>query len=395
MLVGLGLFLTGSGISQQATQQAVIDDPLGPSTTTALATLAQDSTGTAGEHTADGASDTETTDALDGVDDPRPGDSANTTTSGGPPSLDATDVAAPTSTTEPLDLLAPERRPTATPDHDGVYGMIGGPRLERLAGLVVVDGLVFTTGAAVDGRPEVALGGPEGWTTATVLGTDPVTDVAVLTVTDPTYLDHTRALAPEPGERWLGTGGPELGNRVALATGDGQLPGIITATGQPATVDSGRMIYGVLRTSIPHQHDAHGAGLIDVKGGHLIGLVIDSDDPLVSAIPVDVLRGIGESFLAVGQPAIEWLGIRGSIHSEGGVIITEIIPAGPAEGAGLVAGEVIVKVDGQLVDGMNHLAHLIRQAGLDTTIRLQIGSGDRMRPVAVTIGTRPPGPSGS
>ena len=149
-----------------------------------------------------------------------------------------------------------------------------------------------------------------------------------------------------------------------------------------------------MRTSIPHQHDAGGAALVDAKGGHLIGLVVSSDDPLVSAIPVDVLRAIGESFMAVGQPAIEWLGIHGSGHSEGGVIITEISPGGPAEGADLVAGDVIVAVNGESVDGMNHLAHLIRQAGVDTTIRLRVGTGDRTRTVGVTVGARPPGPSG-
>ena len=216
VLVGVGLYLTGTGISQQATQRAVIDDPLASSTTTTLSTLARESTGgepADGERSADQAGDTETADSLNGVDDPPTSDSVNTTTSSEAPGAATTEVTAPASTTEPVDLLAPERRPAAPPDHDGVYGLIGDSRLERLAGLVVVDDLVFTTGAAIDGRAEVALGGPDGWTTATVLGVDPVTDVAVLTIGDPAYLDHERPLAPEPGERWLGTGGPDLGNR--------------------------------------------------------------------------------------------------------------------------------------------------------------------------------------
>ncbi len=393
VLVGLALYATGTGVTQEATQQVGLDGTATQPTTTSPAPYSQEPGRVETNDDATDNSDeaTDSTGSVGAVGEQPPGDGVNTTTSTTPVTPEPSVSTAPDPTPEPLDLLAPERLPADAPQDDGVYGIVGGQQLGRLAGFIVVDELIFTNGAAVEGRTEVALGSPDGWTTATVIGIDTVTDVAVLTAVDPAHLDHARPTALAADGRETGSDQPGLGNRVELATeGDeGPIRGIVTATDQPATGRAGQMIYGALRTSIPYRDDAAGAALVDSKGGHLVGLVIGSDDPLLSAIPLPVLRHIGQSFVEVGEPALEWLGVRGSVHSDGGVIITEIIGGGPAASHGLLAGEVIVAVDDEPVENMNHLAHLIRRAGADAAVRVQVASGDRTRTVEVTIGTHP------
>lgn len=421
-IIGLGLYLSSGGFSQQATQQVTIDDPTTPPpATTSLVSrtsqLPNDETTEAGREVVAGGNGDEASDSIDTLDDAPTEDGVNTTTSAAPPPQATTGSVTVSSTTTSVDLLAPERRPAIAPTSDGIYGLVDGEQLERLGGFLVIDGLVFSTGTAIETRTELAIGGESGWATATLIGIDPVTDVAVLAVGD--TADGDRAIgegaagdagaiasdADDPDNnagadtgRSVPANDPMLGRRVEVGGAAGVRPvlGVITAVAQPATVTDGHVVYGALRTSIPRQDDAGGSPLLDSKGGNPIGLVIESNDPLVSAIPLRTLRTIGESFVSVGQPAVEWLGVRGGTHGDGGVVLAEIISGGPAEAAGLLEGDVILTFDNRPVASMNHLAHLIREAGADTPVRLQLRDGEqRRRTVTVTVGTRPPGPSGS
>ena len=411
-IIGLGLYLSSGSLSQQATQQVTIDDPTTPpAAATSLVTRTSQRPSDADEDGGDvvaGEAEDGASDGIDTLDDAPTEDGVNTTTSAAPPPEATTGSVTVSSVTTPVDLLAPERRPAVPPTSDGIYGLVDGEQLERLGGFLVLDGLLYATGTAIGTRTEVAIGGESGWATATLIGVDPVTDVAVLAVGDSADaaagnvgpeadVSDQDDTADADGEPPVPPTDPMLGRRVEVGgiTDDGPVAGLITAVGQPATVSDGRVVYGALRTSIPRQDNAGGSPLLDSKGGNPLGMVIDSNDPLLSAFPLRTLRTIGESFVSVGQPAVEWLGIRGNAHGDGGVVIAEIIGGGPAEAAGLIEGDVILTFDNQPVASMNHLAHLIRRAGPETPVRLQLGDGQRRRIVIVTVGTRPPGPSGS
>jgi S1-C subfamily serine protease len=414
-LVGVGLYVTGTGLGQQASNQISIDAPLPPETESSLVSLSREpaSDGDADDEAAsdtsaegdtsagagDDADDSIRADSvsptdLDGVDDPPADDGVNTTTSTAaeapPPHQEPA-----ASATEPVDLLAAERLPPDATASDGVYGLIDGEQLERLAGFVVVDGLIFTTGSSVGDRVQVAVRSSGVWTEANLVGVDQVSDVAVFTVADPSRLDVDYIVTADDDEAsghdvsWRNT-------RVALAaTGSSRaITGVVTAVDQPATVEGGRAIYGAIRTSIARRHDADGAALVDRKGGHLVGLVVDAHDPLLSAIPTSTLQRVGQAYATVGAPAVEWLGVAGVVRPEGGVIITRVPEGGPADAVGLSVGKAIVAVDGQAVVDMNHLAHLVRRAGVGTTIRLRVVAGTTTTRVDVAVGVRPPGPSG-
>ena len=415
LIVGLGLFLAGTttGLSSGAGQELSIDDPV-PSASEPLVSRTSERrsdrdpsddlvAGDAYEELAD----LEAADEL-GVDDQRSDDPISdddvaTTTSTVADLAAPSENDAPTTTTTPVDLLAPERLPAEPTPEDGVYGLVDGEQIERLAGFVVVDGLVYTTGSAVGLRDRVAMRTGETWTRAAVIGVDQVTDVAVLAADDPAALTEgtivppsnppTESAAAEAGadEQRDRAGGPLLGTPVGL-TGSGEdrpITGVITALGQPATVDGDRVIYGAIRTSIPSRGSAEGGPLLDRKSGHLIGLVVHGNDPLVSAIPLETLRAIGAGFTTVGHPSVEWLGVRGSPHDGGGVIVTGIVGNGPADGVDLALNDVVLAVDGVPVENMNHLAHLIRLAGADTTVQLVVARGDATITIEVTVGTHP------
>jgi len=409
VIVGLALYLTGTGLPRTAGQSAAVDDPLRPPAGSVDVPLTTEATseraGAGGDVAADdresSEADGQPPTAFDQVDEPTPSDSVNTTTStaAAPTNQPAGESTSETvDTVDQPDLLAPEHLPDDESATEGIYGLGTDDLLEHLTGYLVIDGLIFTPSSPIE-TADVAVRGPSGWTTATVLDVDPVTDVAVLAVDDPAMVadDGQRASGDEDVEDRDATEErpSTLRKKVSIVGSHVSAPttGVITALSQTATVDGGRSIYGALRTSIPNRDGADGATLVAMNDGAVLGLVVASDDPLVSAIPVATLRRIGNAVTTVGAPAVEWLGVRGSLRPAGGVTIDEIIESSPADGIDMLDGDAVLALDGEAIANMNHLAYLVREAGAENTVRLRLLRDGRLRTVDVTIGLRPVPPS--
>lgn len=96
-----------------------------------------------------------------------------------------------------------------------------------------------------------------------------------------------------------------------------------------------------------------GAALVDGAGA-LVGIISLRLPDAHVAIPVDLLSGAREALLAQGRPARAprpWLGLR-AVNLEGGVGVAGVAPAGPAHAAGLRAGDVLVRMNGDRLAGV-------------------------------------------
>lgn len=78
-----------------------------------------------------------------------------------------------------------------------------------------------------------------------------------------------------------------------------------------------------------------------------------------------------------GQPAL-------------GLLLLSVVPAGPAEAAGLLIGDVLAGANGGLFSEPADLAVVLHQAGADGTIRLDVVRAGRLRTVEVTVGRAAP-----
>lgn len=74
--------------------------------------------------------------------------------------------------------------------------------------------------------------------------------------------------------------------------------------------------------------------------------------------------------------------------AEAGAVITEIVPESPAEGAGLLAGDVITAVDGQAVTAET-LADAVSAYSAGDAVTLSIARGEETLEIEVTLGERP------
>jgi putative serine protease PepD len=80
-----------------------------------------------------------------------------------------------------------------------------------------------------------------------------------------------------------------------------------------------------------------------------------------------------------------WLG-AGVADGDGGALLAEVVPGGPAEKAGLQAGDVVTGVDGQPVSSAEELVNALAAHQPGDTVTLQLADGSS---VEVELGERP------
>src|SRR5215475_2746198 len=77
------------------------------------------------------------------------------------------------------------------------------------------------------------------------------------------------------------------------------------------------------------------------------------------------------------------------LPEEEGVEITAVEPNSPAAGAGLMVGDVVVKYNGQDVEGIEQFGRLVRETPAGREVKLQIVRNGNVQMVAAKIGSRP------
>jgi S1-C subfamily serine protease len=82
-----------------------------------------------------------------------------------------------------------------------------------------------------------------------------------------------------------------------------------------------------------------------------------------------------------------WVGIYPQ-NQDGGVALTGVVPAGPADKSGLQRGDVILSVDGEAVSTLRELYQAIRRKGPGQSLSFQVLRDSAIRVVEVTAGDR-------
>ncbi len=201
---------------------------------------------------------------------------------------------------------------------------------------------------------------------AHVIGKDPDTDLAVLKVTT----DH-----PLPSARFGDSAGVKVGQWV-LAVGN--------PFGLDRTVTLG-VVSGIGRENINLsryenfiQTDASinpgnsGGPLFNLRG-EVIGIntaIINFAQGIGFAIPSNMAKQVIEQLLAKGKVVRGWLGVgiqplttelakKFGVAEGEGVLVNEVFETDPAALAGIKPGDVIVRIDGAVVDSPSKLSRLI------------------------------------
>lgn len=288
-----------------------------------------------------------------------------TTTVPSAPTPTSLPVVPPASSDSDLELWSAA---TSAPTADEVLlrtsGVFASPNVDaRLASYLIHDGMVVTSAAAVSGRDTIWLRVAGRWSTASVAMADPYTDVAVLQTDEPLpedLLSSTISIAePEPGSK-ISVG---LGASAEQTAGEAVRSGVVAALNQPVKTSLNRNCYDAFTTSLRSAATAPGSAIVDGDGA-VMGMVISTFEPTAAALPITTVIAVARSMMDTGSPAAVWLGIEAGPDSEGRTRVIDVVIPGPAAEA-LMADDVIVSIDGQVVENPDHLVHLVRGIGTD------------------------------
>jgi S1-C subfamily serine protease len=294
------------------------------------------------------------------------------------------------SVTEVASAAIPSIVAVSVLDSDGING--GG------SGVVYSeDGYLITNHHVVQGANEVGVIFADGVSyPAEVVGSDPLTDIAVISTTRP---DLTPIALGSEADLVIGERTVAVGNPLGLLGGPSVTSGILSATDRTLVVEADTPLYGLLQTDAPITRGSSGGALLDQEAKLIgittaIGITDVGAEGLGFAVPVDVAVGVADDIIADGEVRHAMLGIAGNTVTEEreeatvpiGVGVTEITPESAYQSAGGEMEDVIVSLDGEPVASIQQLIARLRTRRAGDEVVIQALRGDEELTFSVELG---------
>ncbi len=271
------------------------------------------------------------------------------------------------------------------------------------SGVVVEPEIVLTNNHVIDGADEIKVTTPEKRELqAKVVGADPKSDLAVLRLVGaklrPIAWGDSSTL--RLADTVLAIGNP-------FGVGETVTMGIVSAKGR---TDLGILDYeNFIQTDAAINPGNSGGALVNTRG-ELVGIntaILSRSggyQGIGFAIPSNSAKPIMDSLLRSGKVVRGWLGIgiqdltpelaqALKLSDPSGVLVANVQPGTPAEKAGLLRGDVIVRVNGESVDSTGKLRNLIAAAGAGTKVTLELRREDKLKTVQLDLGEAPTNPT--
>ena len=272
----------------------------------------------------------------------------------------------------------------------------GGQQTEAEGSGFVIDtkGDILTAQHVVDGANSITVRFQDGTTAkATLVGSDKSTDVAVIKVDVAASKLHPLTLgdsaAVQPGQEVAAIGSP-------FGLPETMTSGIVSAVDRTITAPNNFSISGAIQTDAAINHGNSGGPLIDVATNSVIGVndQIESDTNdnagVGFAVPIDAAKSVAATLIAGGKVQHSYLGVTVADATSGaGAQIGCIVSGGPADKAGLKAGDVITAVGSEQISGADALTANLSSRLPNDKVTLTIERNGSTKSVDVTLGSRP------
>ena len=285
------------------------------------------------------------------------------------------------------------------------WSWYGQNQVESGAGSGVIissDGYILTCAHVVDGASNITVTINDKDYTATLVGEDTTSDIAVIKIDanglTPATVGDSDSL--KVGQNVMAVGNP-LGELGGTVTG-----GMISALNRSVTIQGSSSVntMSLIQMDASVSPGNSGGGLFNMNG-ELVGIVnaksSSSDaEGLGFAIPINdaikVAQELLENGYVTGRPylGITYLAVEDAQTAAQlgvnayGVYVVEVVKGGPAEKAGLQAGDRIVSVDGTEIASKDDLGTLMQKHAAGDTLSITIARDGQMQTVNVTLGEK-------
>lgn len=258
--------------------------------------------------------------------------------------------------------------------------------------ILSADGQVLTNNHVIQGADQIVVTLRDGRKfDATVVGRDPMTDLAILKLKEaknltPAKLGDSSKL--RPGEWVIAVGSP-LGfdHTVTL--------GIVSALSRQVPDINSNVEF--IQTDAAINPGNSGGPLVNLKG-EVIGIntaIVGSGQNIGFAIPSSTVKRITQDLVTNGKVTRPWIGINmtnlspelaqslGLPENTAGIAVAQVIPGGPADKAGLVQGDIIQRVNGKTIASSKDMQDLVRSKPANSSLNLQILREGKMQAISV------------
>lgn len=293
------------------------------------------------------------------------------------------------------------------------------------------NGHIITNNHVVQGAEKITVFFPDGTeTSATIVGADPASDIAVIKV-DPAAVELYPVVLGDSDSLKVGQLVAAIGNPYGL---DGSMStGIISGLGRllpsGAAAPNGQRfnIPNIIQTDTAINPGNSGGPLLNLRG-EVIGVntAIENSNPFSMTpsfggigyvVPSNIVQRVVPQLIENGEIAHPWLGVAGGDLTgvlaeamdldvnQDGVIVSDVVPNSPAAKAGLqgsdeqitidgfpamVGGDIIIQINDQPVTEFDDLlGYLVTQTAVNDTVTLTILRNGETMTVEVTLEARP------
>src|SRR6201997_601056 len=236
------------------------------------------------------------------------------------------------------------------------------------SGIVISpDGLVLTNNHVVGSSKQIRLRDNEGIITdARVLGVDPDTDLALLRadgMRDLRYAALGNSKSLRRGQLVIAIGNP-LGFESTVTAG------VVSALGRSIRSVSGRTIEDVIQTDAALNPGNSGGPLVS-SSAEVIGIntaIISGAQGICFAVASNTAQFVLSEIIRHGYVRRAYIGVAGQtapiprrhavvagVENKMGALLMQIESEGPAAQAGLLPGDVVIRLDGVEINGVDDL----------------------------------------
>jgi len=259
------------------------------------------------------------------------------------------------------------------------------------------DGYVLTNSHVAGGQKDFQIVLPSGLkTSARMVGDDPETDLAVLRMSASglEYATFGSSAKLRVGELVVAIGNP-FGYQTTVTAG------IVSALGRTLRARSGRLIESVIQTDAPLNPGNSGGPLVDGRG-RVVGIntAMAAAQGICFAIGSGTAEDVAARLMRDGRVRRARLGIAGQTisldrrlarrlerASNNAVMISEVMESSAASRAGLLPGDVLLKLDEEVLTGVDDLHRLLTAERANRETALTVLRAKEIKTVAIVPDT--------
>lgn len=274
--------------------------------------------------------------------------------------------------------------------------LVNGRQRYPASGIAIAADLVLTADHVVERDEDISIVTHDGAEAkAQLVGRDPASDIAVLRVSG-VQLEPAQQASGEArvGQLILALGRPTKSGPMASL-------GIVSSVGGPWRGGRGGVIERVITTDATPYPGFSGGAIITADGAIVGMLTTGLTNGPALGIPISIAVSTANTIAQHGSLKRGYLGISsqpvrlpdnvpsvGSAKPKVGLLLVHVEPGSPAGNAGLLIGDILVAMNGQIVEDADDLQAFLSGDKVGAAQTAQIIRGGELREVSVTIGTR-------